>query len=441
MAKNADSNATQDGKDATSVTMRNARNLYQGVEREGFGMKMLASMGWEEGKGMGKNGAGITKHLHAKKRAQGTGIGADARSDASGKIDWTINAVSFDNILKGLNQAYTENGNDGGGGEEAEAAEVASEGGESDGEEDRKLTKKERKKKEKARKKAEEEEKKKKASRSAVGHAGRYSKRESQKRVKNYSAGDLDAILGGIGGFSAAPGTCAAEYARANEDDAEAEGGKKGDGDDSDDDDSDDDAPEKASDKSEKKKRKREAKEKAEQAKAITKAARAAKTIECPPPAKDWWGWQVGFVPAGHMGDNQEEDAEAGAERKRGFSEADQERLAMEAHDGANKGKRGLGVGTSCMSTLKNVAAGSSWEGKKMKFDEQGDAKKIKWGKLAVKMVTKAGGKMQLTDVLKKLTKKAKESERQGSDLEDEMRADLKSCSSLVVSDSAVFVK
>ena len=45
-----------------------------------------------------------------------------------------------------------------------------------------------------------EEAKKKEVSRSAVGHAGRYSKRESQKRVRNYSAGDLDAILGGIGG-------------------------------------------------------------------------------------------------------------------------------------------------------------------------------------------------------------------------------------------------
>jgi Pin2-interacting protein X1 len=48
-----------------------------------------------------------------------------------------------------------------------------------------------------------EEAKKKEVSRSALGHAGRYSKRESQKRVRNYSAGDLDAILGGIGGGGA----------------------------------------------------------------------------------------------------------------------------------------------------------------------------------------------------------------------------------------------
>ena len=81
--------------------------LYQGVERDGFGMRMLASMGWQEGKGIGKNGSGLVKHIHAKKRAVNSGIGADARSDSSGKIDWTLNAVSFETILKGLNQTYT----------------------------------------------------------------------------------------------------------------------------------------------------------------------------------------------------------------------------------------------------------------------------------------------------------------------------------------------
>ena len=41
--------------------------------------------------------------------------------------------------------------------------------------------------------------------------------------------------------------------------------------------------------------------------------------------------------------------------------EADQERLAMEAQDGANKGKKGLGVGSHVMSNPKNMAAGSNW--------------------------------------------------------------------------------
>ena len=49
--------------------------LYQGIERDGFGMRMLASMGWEEGTGIGKNGTGIVKHLHAKKRQLNSGTG------------------------------------------------------------------------------------------------------------------------------------------------------------------------------------------------------------------------------------------------------------------------------------------------------------------------------------------------------------------------------
>ena len=57
---------------------------------------------------------------------------------------------------------------------------------------------------------------------------------------------------------------------------------------------------------------------------------------------------------------------------ERPCDEADQERLAMEAHDGANKGKKGLGVGSHVMSNPKNMAAGSNWEGKKMSFDDTG---------------------------------------------------------------------
>ena len=66
-----------------------------------------------------------------------------------------------------------------------------------------------------------------------------------------------------------------------------------------------------------------------------------------------------------------------------------------------------------------------------------------KWEKAAVKMVTKAGGKMPLKDVLKKLTKKAeKECGAKGNgDVEGDMRAEVKGCSSLVVRDSMVELK
>ena len=158
--------------------------LYQGVERDGFGMRMLASMGWQEGKGIGKNGSGLVKHLHAKKRAMNSGIGADARSDSSGKIDWTLNAVSFETILKGLNQTYTTGDTSKASNEDTNDKQPLVQS------DDVGLKVK------------------KKTSRvgsTSVAHQGRYQKRESQKRVQNYSATDLDAILGGIAGFSAAP--------------------------------------------------------------------------------------------------------------------------------------------------------------------------------------------------------------------------------------------
>lgn len=487
MAKHADGDAKTaaggGGKDVASVPMTGGRNLYQGVDREGFGMKMLASMGWEEGKGIGKNGKGITKHLHAKKRAMNSGIGADVRSDASGKMDWTLNAVSFDNILKGLNQAYAPLPNEAACGEGQIAAAVGAKS-EQESDEEEAEEEKERggsSKKEKEKKKG----KKKEVGRSAVGHAGRYSKRESQKRVRNYSAGDLDAILCGIGGFAAVPGTAAAEYARADAvGNSEAVASESDDGDD--DSGSDGDVKvktsgggggggkkekmrkEKTCTREEERVREKKKKEagrcepspsKSDKKRADAVIAAAETKIKRPPlpaPPPDWWGWTVGFVPSGYMGearDDDDDDDGVGANRKRGFDEADQERLAIAAHDGANKGKKGLGTGSHVMSNPKKVAGGN-WEGKKMRFDEEGGAegdddgggdggggKKSRWGKLAVKMVTKAGGKMPVGDILKKLKKKAKKKESEGKDsgdLEDEMRAELRRCSSLVVGDSVV---
>ena len=149
-------------------------------------MRMLTSMGWQEGKGIGKNGTGIVKHIHAKKRALNSGIGADARADASGKIDWTLNAVSFDNILKGLTQTYA-------------ADQVVVDEAQPTEQTPQEVTEKT------VSRDLHKNLKVKEIGRSTVGHAGRYRKRESNKRVKNYSTVDLDAILGGISGFSAVP--------------------------------------------------------------------------------------------------------------------------------------------------------------------------------------------------------------------------------------------
>ena len=436
--------------------------LYQGVERDGFGMRMLASMGWEEGKGVGKNGNGIAKHIRAKKRAMNSGIGADAKSDATGKVDWTLNAVSFDNILKGLSRAYASEDSDGDGVTKTlktkrilvEASKATHKG---QADED-----------EAALGKTSNED----AGRSTVGHAGRYQKRESQKNVKNYSAADLDAILGGISrGFADVPGTAAAERAvNANKrcadgvdslrlkHDKEREESKEL----------------LKLDEVEKlqKKRMRVAKQDIEQsvskskknAKEIkgrgTRATHASLTAEhpdsenptLPAPPEDWWGWTVGFLPAGYMVETQVDHAQVAIPRRHGFNEADQERLAMAAHDGANRGKKGLGVGTVAIGMMTRQSGGSC-EGKKTKFSEENglgslgalgsqvartgqpyaSLEKGNWGKLAVKIVTKAGGSMKIKELLKKLLKKATESERKSGSLEDEMHAELHNSSSIIM--------
>ena len=183
-----------------------------------------------------------------------------------------------------------------------------------------------------------------------MGHTRRYRKRESQKRVTSYSEADLDAILGGISTFTATP--------------AAQMDGKLGErvihsG--------------KGSEEVRQRTTKNKKKEKHErndtdisdlvEVDVVTK-----QHLALPPPPKEWWGWTVGFVPSGHIGDAHTGDV-AGAHHKRGFDEADQERLAIAAHEGANRGKRGLGVGAGFMNTVRNKA-GAKWEGKKTIFAE-----------------------------------------------------------------------
>ena len=137
------------------------KTLYQGVERDGFGMRLLTRLGWREGRGLGKNQDGIARHIHARKRQVGTGVGADARNDASGAnaVDWTMNTVAFDDVLRSLNRTHSA--------EELERAANAEKASSSDEDEDeaaktktrdeakkRKMTKEEKKAAKKAAKRA-----------------------------------------------------------------------------------------------------------------------------------------------------------------------------------------------------------------------------------------------------------------------------------------------
>lgn len=49
---------------------------YQGVQKESAGYKLLASMGWKEGEGLGAEGQGIKSHIRVKKNFENWGVGA-----------------------------------------------------------------------------------------------------------------------------------------------------------------------------------------------------------------------------------------------------------------------------------------------------------------------------------------------------------------------------
>ena len=65
-----------------------------------FGFKMLRQMGWSQGKGLGKQENGMTSHLKISKKQINSGLGFN--HDLSN--NWTTHGVSFETILKRLNE-------------------------------------------------------------------------------------------------------------------------------------------------------------------------------------------------------------------------------------------------------------------------------------------------------------------------------------------------
>jgi hypothetical protein len=179
---------------------------------------------------------------------------------------------------------------------------------------------------------------------------GRYAKRELNKNVKGYSAKDLGAILGVVVPGGDAWGSVAAEEEEELQVESEEE-----------------EKAEKAR-KAEATRKKRcliviEAPEL--EAEKLT-AEKQAKLDEFFRLAPDWWGAKV-FRSSGRLGDIKKTDeAEDGAEVKRGFEEADQERLYNATHAGATSGKQGLGIA----DRTKKVA-GARWGGTKKAFVEE----------------------------------------------------------------------
>jgi hypothetical protein len=76
-------------------------------EKSSFGFKMMSKMGWEEGKGLGKNEHGISSFIRAQKKQDQLGIGAKASNDDT----WHEAQGLFNDLLSRLNAA--QKGEDG----------------------------------------------------------------------------------------------------------------------------------------------------------------------------------------------------------------------------------------------------------------------------------------------------------------------------------------
>ena len=80
------------------------RNEAWAKDKSSFGHRMLAKMGWEEGKGLGKNKQGTVNNLRAVKRAESLGIGAT--TDLHGDEGFHVTKNNFLGVLERLKQEH-----------------------------------------------------------------------------------------------------------------------------------------------------------------------------------------------------------------------------------------------------------------------------------------------------------------------------------------------
>jgi Pin2-interacting protein X1 len=69
---------------------------------------MLMKMGWQKGKGLGKDEDGRTEHVKVKKRIDERGLGAEA--DPTGNAGWAQQQQGFTSVLAALNAKYKNQG-------------------------------------------------------------------------------------------------------------------------------------------------------------------------------------------------------------------------------------------------------------------------------------------------------------------------------------------
>ncbi|KAG5382703.1 hypothetical protein IGI04_034173 [Brassica rapa subsp. trilocularis] len=134
---------------------------YVGILKESAAFRLMKSMGWEEGEGLGKDKQGIKGYVRVKNKQDTTGVGVDKPNP------WAFDTTQFDNILKKLKVQAAPTKKDDGSEKEAESED---EGGKSDEPVKSNVAK-------------------------VTRPQGRYKRREKGKLVNSYSSKDLEGIL------------------------------------------------------------------------------------------------------------------------------------------------------------------------------------------------------------------------------------------------------
>jgi hypothetical protein len=77
-------------------------NIFWEEEKSNVGLRMMQSMGWEHGSGLGSRGHGVTSHIRVRQKKDNAGIGANTGTSDDA---WKATQDVFNSILTRLNDS------------------------------------------------------------------------------------------------------------------------------------------------------------------------------------------------------------------------------------------------------------------------------------------------------------------------------------------------
>lgn len=431
--------------------MEAPKQRFQGIQKVSAGYRLLKSMGWEEGEGLGAAKQGIKEHIRVKKNFENWGVGAVSAAERA--RDWSTGMAEFHRVLSNLSEITSSHARGEEGGEKEESVERTSNNKkrkrEKSGESKKTNKSKNRDKNIKIKEVGEptikglenrasgdfklelsiaspteakarrSEENLQNQKQKTATHIGRFKKRESAKVVKNYSSHDLAAILG-------VHETTAFPWVQPQ--------AREGSG--TPDSNSTEQCIETVSER-EVGQGVRETPRSLSQSSGMVVTSTGCTTagerhLRQEVGEKQWWSDY--FVCAGRMGSLNK------SEKKKtvGFSEQDQTDLYNETNKGATQGRVGLG-----RSSMPKKVAGARWQGKKTKLDDESDEEmdqmgdvvptnsliNLKWKKILKKMLRGKPKGIKLKELQRVVMDRYSLSKSLASDLEAVVLEKVKSSS------------